>query len=70
MNEPSPPALLLVLADEDVGGRVVVPLESFLHFDHWVREQLQTLEDHWAPMAAPRAARSPGADRGPEHYSS
>ena len=62
MEDYTTPALNLVLADENVGGRIVVELEAFLDFDAMIREDLDELEERWAHLAAPRSTRR---DQGP-----
>ena len=58
MEEYTTPALTLVLADEDVGGRITVEFDAFLEFDTLIREDLDRLEQRWAHFAAPRSTRS------------
>ena len=58
MKEHATPALTLVLADEDVGGRIIVEFEAFLDFDALIREDLDKLEQRWTHLAAPRSTRS------------
>jgi len=58
MNEPLFSELLLVLADGDSQGHVLVDLERYQQFDEWVDQQLSQLRGRWASHAAPVAARA------------
>ena len=55
MSESSPPKLRLVLAGGDSSGRVIVGLESFLHFSHELRCELEALEDRYYSWQRPRS---------------
>ena len=57
-NTPIPPTLRLVLSNEAGGGRIVVPLESYLDFDESQSRMLEELVDRWVPFAAPGSSRS------------
>ena len=57
MEDFTTPALNLVLADDDVGGRIIVELKAFLEFDALIREDLDHLEQRWMHLAAPQSTR-------------
>jgi len=46
INNP-PPTLLVTLNADEYAGRIVVPLEPFLHFAEDIRQDLEDLEYRW-----------------------
>ena len=56
MAESSSPTLLIMLADETDGGRIVAPLDAFIDFaDHLARD-LALLEMRWASQSTDAAS--------------
>ena len=58
MKEESLTNLLLTLVRGEAGGRVTVPLDTFLEYDLEMTHDLEELVDRWSDMAAPIARRA------------
>ena len=57
MKTPPPPTLLVTLAADDFTGKIVVPLEPFLHYAEDLRQDLEDLEYKWKFSAPPASSR-------------